>query len=52
MLRERRSGSYRMLPYFLARSAADTLAVLTLPVLYACIIYFRSPMRRCGLAVR
>ncbi|EOD40393.1 hypothetical protein EMIHUDRAFT_428787 [Emiliania huxleyi CCMP1516] len=45
MLRERRCGTYRMLPYFLARSAADSFAILVLPVLYAIIIYFSVGLR-------
>jgi len=46
MLRERRGGAYRMLPYFFAKSCSDTLAILVLPVVYACIIYFSVGLRR------
>ena len=40
MQRERANGTYRMLPYFLAKSAGDLVAVFVLPIAYAVIIYF------------
>jgi len=46
MLRERRCGSYRMLPYFLAKSASDSVSIFVLPVIYAIIIYFSVGLRR------
>ena len=45
MLRERGNGTYRMLPYFLAKSAGDLVAVFVLPVFYALIIYFSVRLR-------
>jgi len=46
MQRERGCGTYRMLPYFLAKSAGDLVAVFVLPVGYAVIIYFSVGLRR------
>lgn len=45
MQRERRSDTYHMLPYFLAKSLGDLVAVFVLPILYALIIYFAVGLR-------
>ena len=45
MLRERRSDTYHVLPYFLAKSLGDLVAVFVLPIVYALIIYFAVGLR-------
>ena len=37
--RERRGGAYRVLPYFLAKSLPDGVAIFVLPLLYSSLIY-------------
>jgi ATP-binding cassette subfamily G (WHITE) protein 2 len=39
MLRERQAGAYTTLAYFLAKTVTDTLFLLPMPVLFACIVY-------------
>ena len=44
--RERRGGAYRVLPYFLAKSLADGVAIFVLPVFYSSLIYWAVGLRR------
>ena len=48
--RERRGGAYRVLPYFLAKSLSDGVAIFVLPMLYSSLIYWTTGLRQDAAA--
>ena len=44
--RERRGGAYRVLPYFLAKSLSDGVAIFVLPMIYSSVIYWATGLRQ------
>ncbi|CAN0389889.1 unnamed protein product, partial [Laminaria digitata] len=45
MIRERSTGSYRVGPYFLAKSTSDIWAFTVAPILYATSVYWCVGLR-------
>ncbi|CAN0031490.1 unnamed protein product, partial [Choristocarpus tenellus] len=45
MIRERSTGSYRVGPYFLAKSFSDIALYTTVPLLFATVVYWTVGLR-------